>query len=66
MANEKTTIPRNEETLADFDYIAERLKEAAAYGLTAEVVTSAIKISNANHSFTTRQSMDFAMKEWDI
>ncbi len=66
MAKEKTTIPRNEQTLADFDYVADCLKEVAAYGLTAEVVTSAIKISNANHSFTVKECMDFAMQEWDI
>jgi len=52
--------------LEELDQVSEALYEAGQYQLTNEVVLSAMLIHKANNSFTIKQSLEFALKEWDL
>jgi len=59
-------LERNEDSLKELDYISECLKDAGAYGLTAEVVTYALKALKAHPEISIQETMERGMEEWDV
>ena len=59
-------LKHDEDSLKELDYVAECLRDAGAYGLTAEVVTWALKAMKAHPEFTIQEAMERGMEEWDV
>jgi hypothetical protein len=57
---------KDEDTLKELDYVAECLRDAAAYGLEHEVVLYALKAMKSNPDITIQVAMERGMEEWDV
>ena len=56
-----------EKWLEDLDQVSETIYEAGTYGLTSEVILTALNhIIDMDGQATVREALEIGMKEWDL